>query len=243
MKKYFFYALFFLFISNQLTAESSLLLEIGLVHQTENKARVPGDTGTTINFGDFNKGLQPYFRVEGKHNFGERHSLRLVYAPLSIESKGSLTTAANFNNTVFSANQDITFDYTFNSYRLGYAYSLIKDRDEVLQLGLTAKVRDAKIKLTQGSTSKSYENIGFVPLIYASYFNEFGDDWFIYSDLDIIVASQGRAIDFTFKVRKYFSEDIYMSLGGRTLEGGADNSKVYTESWFNFVSVDFGAVL
>ena len=243
MKHILFYTLFLTFISKGLYAGTSLQLEIGLVHQTKNETRVPGDTGTTINFGDFNKSLQPYFRIEGKHNFGKKHSLRFVYAPLSIESTGSLATAVNFNNTAFSANQDITFDYTFNSYRLGYAYSLISDRDEVLQLGLTAKIRDAKVKLTQGSTSSTYENTGFVPLIYASYFSEFGDNWFIYSDIDIIVASQGRAIDFTFKIRKNFSKDIYMSLGGRTLEGGADNSKVYTQSWFNFVSIDFGAFL
>ena len=33
-------------------------------------------------------------------------------------------------------------------------------------VGLTAKIRDAEISLTQGNTKSSYPNLGFVPLLY-----------------------------------------------------------------------------
>ena len=57
--------------------------------------------------------------------------------------------------------------------------------------------------------------------------------------MDAAFASQGRAIDIALKFRHNFSPDYNIGFGARSLEGGADNDKVYTFSWFNYAVIDF----
>ena len=108
-------------------------------------------------------------------------------------------------------------------------------------IGFTGKIRDAESKLSQTGVSKSYTNVGFVPLIYLR------ADWnplnwltFIF-EMDALGASQGRAIEGVLKTRFTLNDSLGASLGHRVLEGGADNDKLYTWSLisFTFFSLDW----
>ena len=107
-----------------------------------------------------------------------------------------------------------------------------------LNLGVTAKVRDALTSFSQDGRTKAYDNVGIVPLIYFEYQKSFGQDWTANLTMDAAYAPQGRAIDAALKVRRNLDENLSFGLGARTLEGGANNEKVYTVSWFTYAVAD-----
>ena len=49
-----------------------------------------------------------------------------------------------------------------------------------------------------------------------------------------MAASPGRAIDFALKVHYDLNDRWNVAVGYRTLEGGADNDKVYTFAWLHY---------
>ena len=118
---------------------------------------------------------------------------------------------------------------------MGYKYLF----SENFNFGLTLKVRDAEISLEQGDKKESYDNIGLVPLFYFSYFKRLTDRWYIYTDVDFASAPQGRAIDLALKLRRSMTRRSDVGIGIRSLEGGAENDKIYTFSWLNYLIVDY----
>ena len=65
--------------------------------------------------------------------------------------------------------------------------------------------------------------------------------WSIVSELDGLAAPQGRALDLSLKGRYDVSDWCSLSLGYRTIEGGADNDDVYSFAWLHsmLASVQF----
>ena len=109
-----------------------------------------------------------------------------------------------------------------------------------LRLGATGKIRYAKIEMVQGDKKEGYANLGFVPLLYFAFDWDFYQDWKLFFDADFAAAKQGRAIDAALKVRRDVGSEYFVGAGARTLEGGAENKKVVTFSWFNFALIEFG---
>lgn len=216
-----------------------LTIEAGYVWQDRNDFRISPQSGTLAKIDDFDRGPFVHYRVEYSQNISDKHGIRLVYAPFEVNLTGVQSSDVNFNGLVFSGSQPIDYRYKFNSYRIGYTYDYYSDSSSKLQFGFTGKIRDAVIGLTQGVTTSSYENIGFVPLFFASYQNNFTPDWGFYSDVDVSAAPQGRAIDLTVKLRRDLSQSSSLGFGYRTIEGGADNDKVFSFSWFNYAIFDY----
>ena len=216
----------------------SLMLESGAVWQNRNDTKISPTTGTRIALDEFSDGPDFHYRMEAYYKINTRHSLRLVYAPLNISVGGRRATDTVFNDTRFSTAEDLDIEYKFNSYRISYIYSFWDSEDDKLNLGITAKIRDAKTTFAQTGLSSTYDNIGFVPLIYFEFQKALAKKWKINLTLDGAYASQGRAIDAALKLRRDFSEKSSLGLGFRTLEGGAENEKVYTFSWFTYAVAD-----
>ena len=219
--------------------QHSILLEAGAVWQHRNDVKILPDSGTYFEFDKFNQGPLPHYRLEAFYRINENHSLRLIYAPFDIDISGRPDEDINYNGQVFSSSQDLDISYKFNSYRIGYAYQVYNKSGTSFQIGVTGKIRDADIELKQGALKENYSNVGFVPLFYLSYENNFSSNWSFYSDIDFASAPQGRAIDFNMKLRRKVTKDSSLGLGYRTIEGGADNEKVFTFSWFNYAVMDF----
>jgi len=216
-------------------------LESGAVWQQLNDVKITPNSGSLVEFDKFNKGPFFHYRLEAFYNIAERHSLRVVYAPLSLSVAKRIGESVNFNNQSYNSTDSLNIDYKFNSYRVGYLYRLLEGESSSFQLGLTIKVRDAEIKLSQNSVSSKYENVGIVPLLYLVYEWRFAPLWSVFSDVDFAAAPQGRAIDFSLKLRRELSENFVAGLGYRTLEGGADNDKVYSFSWFHYAVAELSA--
>lgn len=220
-------------------SDLSLQVETGAVWQHQNDVKITPQNGTLVEFDHFNQGPFFHYRLDFIYKFNDKHALRGVYAPFNIRVSDKITAPVSFNNQTFAAGQDLTINYKFNSYRLGYLYKLYDSSSLVFNIGATLKVRDAKIEFVQNSTKTKYDNVGLVPLLFVSLDYEMSNSWNLHSDMDFAAAPQGRAIDLTVKARKELSKNSQLGFGVRSLEGGADNDKVYTFSWFNYLVVDY----
>lgn len=225
----------FILISTSVGAQSSFIFETGAVWQYRNDVRITPDDGDTLEFDKFEDSPTIHHRIEYHYNLSKKHGLRFIYAPYQVTVKGSLDKDIRFQDEVFNKDQTLKVKYKFNSYRLGYKYFY----SDNFTLGASLKIRDAKISLEQSDKKESYDNIGFVPLFYASYKAQLNPLWYFYTDADFAAAAQGRAIDLTLKLRRSITKASDLGLGLRSLEGGADNDKVYTFSWLNYFILDY----
>jgi len=212
----------------------SLEFEGGPVWQARNDVRSPGDSGTLFSLTDVT-GSGPFWssRVYVNYALSPKHEFRLLYAPLSIEETGVLPETVSFAGTMFDPGQT-TGSYRFDSYRLTYRYRFYNGPKWSWKIGFTGKIRDAGVKLVQGSKSAVDTNTGFVPLAHVSGARVLGNRWRLILDLDGLGAPQGRAIDFAAKLSYDISRNLSVSAGYRLLEGGADNKTVYTFAWLNY---------
>jgi hypothetical protein len=208
---------------------NSFHLEIGSSATNFNKFSIPKDTSSQLNMPT--SGSLTSYRLSVLYDLDEGHQLYFLFAPL--ETNYSLTSSGGFkfNNTNFAGSTATSVGYKFNSYRVGYLWKW-QTGSLKYWLGAVGKIRDAEISVSQGSTSDSYDNIGFVPLA------SFGFEWFIannisiFSHTDALGASQGSAYDSQLEVKYSFGK-LGASLGKRILGGGADNEKVYNFAQFD----------
>jgi hypothetical protein len=225
-------------VSFETLAEVRVMLETGGVWQHRNDVKIPGNTGDRVDFDEFDQGPFFHYRAELFWKLTEKSTVRFLYAPFNTVVTGELKSNVNYNNKTFTAGQDLEVDYTFNSYRVSYIFTFLGTGDSQFNLGISGKIRDAEIKFKQGSQESSYDNVGFVPLIYLEMQTALSSNWLINFNMDGAAASQGRAFDVSFKFRRKLSKNYQLGLGARSLEGGADNDKVYTFSWFNYAVLD-----
>jgi hypothetical protein len=219
-------------------------LEAGPVWQSRNDVQVPNSPeGTRFSMIDLQgNGPWPAGRLYLTWNISSRHGLRALAAPLSITETGTLSSQTSFAGATFDAATPTESTYQFNSWRLTYAYRLHMGSRWAWWIGFTAKVRDAKIELKQGTTSAAKTDVGFVPLLHIRGWYRFSESWRLTLDIDALAGGPGRAEDVALKL--YFDLDDRWSLSGgyRTVEGGADVDEVYSFAWFHYAvaSVSYG---
>jgi len=180
-----------------------------------------------------------FLRIFIKLNYTikSRHTLSLLYAPLETKSEGSVTNDIFFEGVVFPANTELVGIYKFNSYRFTYRYDIVKKTKFEFGLGLTAKIRDAKIALSSPGLNSEKTNIGFVPIINFRLLWKVDDKFGLLLDGDALAAPQGRAEDVLIAATYKLSDNFGIRAGYRILEGGADNDEVYNFALFHYASV------
>lgn len=226
-------------LSHSAAAETYIQIEGAAVWQSLNKAGIPGDTGTRFDLADFSRGPLPSFRVYAGHKWNESHEIRALYAPLDAEFEGTFGEVVSFQGTNFAANTLTKAGYKFNSYRLTYAYHVKPTGDFRWAVGFTAKIRDAEVRLTQGTTRSAKENIGFVPLLHAQALYAITNKSSLRIDFDGLAAPQGRAFDILVAGEYAPTESFAGYAGYRTVEGGADNKTVYNFAWLHYLTAGF----
>lgn len=213
----------------------NLHVELGASWQEKNNVQIPNDEqGTRFSLADV-AGSGPWaaIRIEGTWDVNDKHGLRFLLAPLSYSENGQLAEETHFAGKSYSGDKDVKAEYRFNSWRLGYRYHWLAREHWDFWVGATLKVRDAEIKLTQGATSSSDDDIGLVPLLYLGGEYRFDDHWSLSADLDGLAGGPGRAIDLGIRLNYTVDEHWKVGMGYRTLEGGADTDDVYNFAWFN----------
>ncbi|MFV8833578.1 outer membrane beta-barrel protein [Aquisalimonas sp. APHAB1-3] len=216
-------------------------LETGGLWFSRNRARIPSDTGTTVDLRDLTgSGGDPYVRLYVGYEFNERHSVRLNLAPVRETGTGTLDREVEFDGETFEADTPTRASYKFNTYRLTYRWMFHRDADWDLGVGAALLVRDAHIELRQDNVRARNEDLGFVPLLHLYGGYHLTDRTSLVLDLEGAAAPQGRALDLAVQVRHALPSGWQVFGGYRTLEGGADNSSVYTFAWLHHVSVGIG---
>lgn len=217
----------------------SLEVELGPVWQSRNTVQIPNtEAGTRFSLEEL-VGSGPWAagRVYFTWNFKQRHSLRVLAAPLSYTESGLFDETVDFAGESYEAGLPVEATYQFNSWRVGYRWRF-KDGERLkLWLGFTAKIRDAKIALFQGDTSSEDTDVGFVPLFSFAADYRVADRWHLLFDFEGLAGGPGRAFDVALKVGYDFNDRWGLTAGYRTVEGGVDIEEVYNFAWFQYAVV------
>lgn len=222
-------------VSN-LSAQIELDLETGKVWNGYNDVEVPLDEGTRFSLTDnASVNANGFFRLQLLLTTAEVHTIRILYAPLQVISQGTFQNQVLFNGRQFSAGSNFTGIYKFNSYRVTYRYNFSTSGSFLWGLGLSAKVRDAKIEVIGDGIQTAKTDLGFVPLI------NFNFEWFpadkislqLTGDALVSPYGQGRAEDALLAFRYHWPHTT-LKAGYRILEGGADVSEVYNFTLFHY---------
>ena len=225
-------------LKTSVNAQPAINLETGIVATGYNEVRIPGDEGTIFSL---KAGLTPktkmFYRLRGDYTIKSRHTISVLYAPLKIKSQGSLSKDIFFEGKEFPEHTDLDATYKFNSYRLTYRYDIVHKPRFEFGLGLTAKIRDAKIAISSPDKKSKKTNVGFVPIINFMLAWQYSQKAGILLEGDALAAPQGRAEDIRLAATYDFSDNLGIQAGYRILEGGADNDEVYNFSLFHYASV------
>lgn len=238
MKIYILSTILIVFTSlNTIQAQLFLDLETGAALTGYNNVRIPGDGGTAFSLkGDLDAKTDIFYRLRAGYTINDRHTLSILYAPLTITSEGSIGFSIFFEDETFPAGTELTGNYKFNSYRLTYRYDLVRREKLRFGLGFTAKIRDAKISLESPSMYAEKTNVGFVPIVNFRLDWQAGERLGFLLDGDALAAPQGRAEDVLIAATYSLSNNIMLKAGYRILEGGADNDEVYNFALINYLS-------
>ena len=212
-------------------------LEGAPVWQTRNDVRIPNNaTATKFSLVDvIGRGPWPAGRAYLTWNVSDHHGIRLLAAPLSVTETGTLADTVRFSGGTFvPGSAEAT--YKFNSWRATYRYQFRDSNRWALWVGFTAKIRDAKIEVSQGGQTTKKTDLGFVPLLHlAGEYRVAGPVRLVF-DADALAGGPGRAEDATVKLA-YDVNDTWRLTGGyRTVEGGADVSSVYNFAWLHYAA-------
>jgi hypothetical protein len=214
----------------------SLDIESGAVWGSKADVRIPNNGGTFFSLqGDLDaRDPQAFFRGRATWHLGKHHDLSLLYAPLEMDFRGQFARPVQFAGRSFQAGVPTLGTYRFNSYRLTYRYNFVNTERFVFGLGLTAKIRDAEVQLSQAGVSGNDANIGFVPLLNYRVQWRFAERFSVLSEGDALGAPQGYAVDASASLQWHATPRLVMRIGYRILDGGADNDTVYSFSRFHY---------
>lgn len=203
-----------------------------------------GDTVALDGLLDSNSAF--HYRLEAWLDLPGSHKLRAMFTPLFVETTQTPTENLRFKNTTFAAGIATNYQYKFNSYRLTYIYQLISAGIINLDIGFTAKIREAKIQVEQPNLNRSEgnTNVGFVPLLYAEASVNLGLlALVVQADALASPGGQGRAIDLSAKLRFAVFGPLYGFAGYRWFDGGANSDSVYTFATVQHALIGVGAAL
>lgn len=209
-------------------------LETGAAWQLRNDFAVPGTGGTRLSIDDADRGPFLAARATLWADLGERSSLQLVAAPFRANAGLTPETPVEFDGETFAAGEPLDATWVFDSWRVSYVWRFRSSGPVTFRAGLTAKVRDARIELSQGGLSRAKTNTGFVPLLYGGVRWQVTPRLALDLEADAAAASQGRAADVAARLEAKVSPRVNVFLGARTLEGGVDGDEVYSFAWLAY---------
>ena len=221
----------------QAPARSTFDIEAGVAWQDRNQVQVPNDAGGT-RFGlDRVTGDGPFLapRLQFTTGLAPRHELRLVAAPFGIKESGNLDQAVSFNGQRFAAG-GVTAKYRFDSYRATWRYTFHDAGPWIWKAGVTGKIRDAEITLTQGGVSSTRSDTGFVPLFHLYGERRLGNRSRITFEGDALAGGRGRAIDVSVRYVHDLGDRLSGFAGVRLLDGGVDGTNQYNFARFHYIT-------
>ncbi|TVR11653.1 MAG: hypothetical protein EA401_10505 [Planctomycetota bacterium] len=221
--------------------EFSAAAEVGPLWMSRNVVRYPGNSGDRIDLRQLTgSGPSTAARLHLHADLSPRHHLRFTAAPLSLSGSGTLNQARRFGDSTFDTSSPVRARYRFDTYRLSYRWNAYHTESWQLGIGAAVLLRDAEIRLRQGSQSERTSNVGVVPLLHLRATYQINQDWQFFTEVEGAAAEQGRAIDATAQILHAPVDAPWsLALGLRSLEGGADNNEVYAFAWYTSAIATF----
>ena len=213
----------------------SLRLTAGSSWQVRNDVQIPNDDmGSRFSLHDA-VGTGPVSAVRFELNWAlnNKHGIRIMLAPLSYTEIALFDQPVRFAGETYSADQVSEATYRFNSWRVGYHYSLVNNDAGSFRVGATLKVRDAEIRLQQGDTESFDDDVGIVPLLYLAGSYRLSERVTFRADFDGLAGGPGRAIDIGAALDFAISRRWQIGAEVRVLDGGADTDDVFNFARFN----------
>lgn len=220
-----------------------LEVEALAIRQTRNTVQSPNDAqGDRFDLkGLLDAGPEAGLRVTYTRAIAPRQDVVLLYAPLRLDGRGPLPRETRFQGGMFAAGQDTAASYQFDSYRATWRYQLTARDDLVVKVGVTGKVRDARIALSQDAVRAERSNTGFVPLLHLYGAYRLGQGLHLVGDVDGLAGGPGRAIDLGVKLRYALTGPWSAQLGWRLLDGGVDTEQQYNFARFQSLTLGVAA--
>jgi hypothetical protein len=212
-----------------LSGEGPVLdIEGGGVLSGYNDVRIPGTTGTLFSLvDDLETDPSLYYRVRLTYVVAGKHTLSLLAAPLRLDAEGTLDRPIIYEGEIFEEGEQLDARYRFDSYRFTYRYEMRSSTRFSVGIGVTAKIRDASIRVESGTRSAEKKNTGLVPLLNFYLAWRFTPSLGVLLQGDALAAPQGRAEDVLAALFYEVGRHVTVRCGYRLLEGGADNDEVY----------------
>jgi hypothetical protein len=208
--------------------------ETGVAWAGYNDVAVPNPGGTRFSLtDDLDASPAPYFRVRAGATLGGRHVVFAFFTPIRLDARGTLPADVSFADEPFAAGESVTARYRFDSPRVTYRYRLLAGGSVELDLGLTAKIREAAI-VVQGSRRAQTTDTGFVPLASFRAAWRLAPAVALVLDGDVVAGlGPGRAEDVGAAVEVRVRDGVHVRAGYRIVEGGADVDQVYNFALVN----------
>lgn len=207
-------------------------LEAGVIWAGYNDVQVPNPGGTRFSLTrDLDSAAAPYFRARLGVAIG-RHTVFAFFTPVRLDARGDLPKDVSFAGEKFAAGDPVLARHRFDSPRLTYRYGLVRRERLDLDLGVTAKIREAAISL-QGRRYAEKTDTGFVPLLSFRVAWRFTPAVALSLDGDALAGGPGRAEDVAAALEVRAREGVWVRAGYRILEGGADVAAVYNFALVN----------
>ena len=147
-----------------------------------------GSDGTDFNWRrDGGQGSASFtWRVSAELELLQHHQLILLYQPVDLRTRATLTEDLRVNGLTFPSGTAMQFRYGFDFYRLSYLYDFVADPHQELALGLSLQLRVADIEFASldGTLQRTSQNLGPVPLVKLRGRYTFDNDAFIGTELD-----------------------------------------------------------
>ena len=126
------------------------------------------------------------WRVSAEVELFKHHQLILLYQPIDLRTRATLSGDFRVNGLTFPAGTPMQFRYGFDFYRLSYLYDFLPDADQELALGLSLQLRVADLEFAalDGSLQRTSQNLGPVPLVKLRGRYTFDNDVFIGTEID-----------------------------------------------------------
>lgn len=232
-----------LLLPRMTTAQVLVDLESGVVFPgAYNDIQIPREGATRFNaFGPgFDKTPGVFLRGRLGYTINDRHTIVALAAPLTVETvtRQGLDSPITFEGVTFTAGRPLQVRYQFNSYRLTYRYNFVRTEQLRLAAGVTAKLRDARIRLDNGVQERSQTNLGFVPLlnVYANW-TPGGRVGLLVEGDGTYAPNFGRAYDFFGGLTYAVAPKTRLKAGYRLFEGGS-----FVESTYNLLIAHYASV-
>lgn len=191
----------------------------------------------------------------------QRHSIILLFQPLTIQTEALLSRDIVVDGLLFPEGTPMVLRYGFDFWRLSYLYDFSKQRDREIAVGISLQIRNASISFRsyEGTLFRINQNVGPVPIFKFRTRVPLWTRFWFGSEIDGFYASGkyltgsendfvGSILDASIRLGCELNKKFDAFLNIRYLGGGARGTEEddpgpgdgYTENWLHTMTVTLG---